>query len=211
MGSLFKGMAPRKTQIPICIIDGCFKPTHGKNMCKLHYQRSWRIGSPHVSRPCLHGSTEDRFWNHAVKGSSDTDCWRWNGYHDKDGYGRLRSGNTQRGAHIASWQIHFGDIPKGYFVLHSCNNPECSNPKHLKLGDQSDNMKDRIRAGNFLRGEYHFNAKISDADVAAILSCPGTYESIAKKFGLSESQVGNIKRRQQRITTKDGRPLEGAA
>ena len=42
----------------------------------------------------------------------------------------------------ARWLQENGDIPKGLWVLHSCDNPFCINLKHLYLGDNKDNMQD---------------------------------------------------------------------
>ena len=35
----------------------------------------------------------------------------------------------------------------GKIVMHTCDNPGCVNPKHLRLGTQSDNCLDRERKG----------------------------------------------------------------
>ena len=48
----------------------------------------------------------------------------------------------------ASWIIHRGNVPKGMFILHRCDNESCVNPEHLYLGDHGDNMVD-IRALRF--------------------------------------------------------------
>ena len=93
-----------------------------------------------------------------------------------------------------SWELHFGHVPDGVFVLHSCNNPPCVNPSHLKLGDHQENMNDRSAAGHYATNEAHPMVKFPDELVAAVRSASGTYEAIAAHFGMSESHVGNIRR-----------------
>lgn len=46
--------------------------------------------------------------------------------------------------HRASWIYHNGDIPKGMYVCHHCDNRKCFNIRHLFLGSHSDNMKDMV-------------------------------------------------------------------
>jgi len=73
-------------------------------------------------------------------------CWIWRGYTDKDfGNGRFAMNGRTVLAHRDSWIIHKGAIPEGLFVLHKCHVPQCVNPKHLRLGDHSENMKDKKR------------------------------------------------------------------
>jgi hypothetical protein len=72
-------------------------------------------------------------------------CWGWSGCAPKNpGYGQFRHENKLERAHRASWILHFGEIPKGKFVLHKCDNKICSNPEHLFLGTSLDNIKDMI-------------------------------------------------------------------
>lgn len=88
-------------------------------------------------------SLEKRFWEKVEKRQA-LDCWPWvaKAKH-KFGYGAISAG---RGnvflSHVVSWALTNGDIPKGAYVLHSCDNPWCCNPKHLKLGDHQGNMTD---------------------------------------------------------------------
>jgi len=44
--------------------------------------------------------------------------------------------------HRVSWEIHNGPIPEGMSVLHKCDNTICTNPEHLYLGTQTQNMQD---------------------------------------------------------------------
>lgn len=78
------------------------------------------------------------------------DCWQWTAKRNNQGYGMLRIGSAAEGwalAHRVSWEIHCGPIPDGVCVLHRCDNPECTNPEHLFLGSQCDNMRDKEAKG----------------------------------------------------------------
>ena len=74
-------------------------------------------------------------------------CWEWTGGKTRAGYGVFwymkQKGNSIL-AHRLSYTVFKGDIPKGMQVLHSCDNPSCVNPKHLRVGTHSDNMEDKV-------------------------------------------------------------------
>jgi hypothetical protein len=74
------------------------------------------------------------------------DCWIYKGYKSK-GYGQFMMAGERIYAHRYSFQVYRGDIPKGYFICHTCDNPPCINPDHLFLGTQKDNVRDMISKG----------------------------------------------------------------
>jgi hypothetical protein len=84
---------------------------------------------------------EDRFWAKVEKGDG---CWAWAGGKVHGGYGVITVGARGAGhirAHRFSYLLHKGPIPAGLMVLHTCDNPECTNPDHLMLGDAAENMR----------------------------------------------------------------------
>jgi hypothetical protein len=94
-------------------------------------------------------SLAQRFWLKVVK-ETPTFCWAWSGRKDKAGYG-LISNNR---AHRISYEIHKGEIPRGMFVCHRCDNPECCNPDHLFLGTAYDNNIDRAMKTRRVRAKW---------------------------------------------------------
>ena len=49
-----------------------------------------------------------------------------------------------------AWEAHNAQpIPEGMVVCHSCDNPECFNPKHLWIGTQRENIHDAISKKRF--------------------------------------------------------------
>lgn len=78
----------------------------------------------------------------------ETGCWNWALSKDKDGYGRVRRNGKAYGAHRYALMEYLGrELLDGCVCLHLCDNPSCVNPKHLKEGTQSENMKDCISKG----------------------------------------------------------------
>ena len=72
------------------------------------------------------------------------DCWEWTGCRERYDYGKIKvviHGQTIYHAHRLAWVLANGRaIPDGLYVLHSCDNPPCCNPKHLSVGTQMDNV-----------------------------------------------------------------------
>jgi hypothetical protein len=138
------------------------------------------------------------FWSKVDKSGGDNACWIWTGGGDK--YGKTCWNKTQMGAHRLAYILTHGDIPKGIFVLHKCDNPICVNPSHLFLGTQFDNMRDCSRKGRLnlkhLRGEAHGRCKLSDQQVTEIrhLYSTGaaTTKELARMFSIDKSHVWRI-------------------
>lgn len=76
-------------------------------------------------------------------------CWEYTGGKDQYGYGRFKIAGRQLGAHKVSYVLHNSDVPKGLVVMHTCDNPGCINPNHLRLGTVKDNVHDCIQKGRF--------------------------------------------------------------
>jgi len=121
-------------------------------------------------------------------------CWKWNGYFTKSGYPRLRN-PTNRPSHVLahriSYVLHRGPIPKDKHVLHKCDNPECTNPKHLFIGTHRDNMLDKERKG---RANHPSILTIEKVRAIKNLLELGTLSQreIGLRFGVKRETITNI-------------------
>jgi len=123
-------------------------------------------------------------------------CWQWQGSKNPDGYGRIRFNKQVLLIHRVAYELHVGTIPKGLHVLHSCDNPSCCNPKHLRLGTNYDNVQDRQNKDRQAKGIGHGRHKLSECDITEIkkLYATGNYtqQEISEIFHISRSHTCNI-------------------
>ena len=138
---------------------------------------------------------EERFWSKVNKGPG---CWEWQAATDQDGYGRLTVQRINLRVHTLSYIMKYGPIEKEICVLHHCDNPPCVNPEHLFLGTKKDNKHDSMKKGrNFIPiGENHGRSKLTEAQVRAILKDTRFNKEIAKDYGVVQSTISAIKRKQ---------------
>lgn len=129
-------------------------------------------------------------------------CIEWQGCRNKDGYGEFMTRPQKWRAHRAAWSLANGDIPAGMNVLHSCDNPRCVNVAHLRLGDQSDNLRDaysrdrRVTASAFLaaakrdkRGEKNPRARLTAEQAGQIRASTEPARAVAALFGVHHNTV----------------------
>jgi len=98
------------------------------------------------------------------------DCWNWNKYTCRSGYGNFRAfprstGKPRFRAHVFSYKIFKGNFEKGLEVRHTCDNPACVNPAHLLIGTSQQNSQDMVD-----RNRQSRIFKLSDETVKEILN-----------------------------------------
>lgn len=108
-----------------------------------------------------------RFWAKTKEGPNG--CLLWTRAVNAYGYGVFRVGQRTARAHRVAYELVHGPIPAGLILRHSCHNPLCVNPEHLKPGTRADNARDMIEAGRQPTGPGSKPRKLTDADAVAIL------------------------------------------
>lgn len=140
-------------------------------------------------------------------------CWHWQGTLNAYGYGTIFNGtygkNRSPRRSIVTrvvWAYHNGDIPDGYVICHTCDNPKCVNPKHLFAAPPKINTHDMLAKRRNPNGERHPNFKLTDVEVAQIrLEYEGKRGDLARlgrKYGVSRSCIlAIVKARSRRTLT----------
>lgn len=79
-------------------------------------------------------------------------CWNWTGKQNQHGYGVITVDGRETRAHRAMYFMLNPTTDATLVVMHTCDNPRCINPDHLKLGTQKENMMDMHNKGRFRGG-----------------------------------------------------------
>ena len=124
---------------------------------------------------------------------ANNECWNWTGPVDKDGYGWFQ----KKRAHRYSYAHFNGSIPTGLFVLHSCDNARCVSPHHLTVGDQLENMRQKVERGRHVcvRGANSPLAKLDDEKVREIrhrFANGETQRALGKEYGMAQGRISMI-------------------
>jgi hypothetical protein len=173
-------------------------------------------------REKIHGFHFEPIHIHDHIRKTETGCWEWLGCKNDRGYGMIgrkldRCGNVLEGqlrVHRLSLELKLGRfIAKGLFAIHSCDNPPCINPEHLREGTLQENSLDCFLKGRKARGERsgpHIHrstmprgsanamAKLNEQQVATILSLLANgvgRRQLESDFKISYSTIALIEKR----------------
>lgn len=137
----------------------------------------------------------DRFWSKVKK--DDSDCWNWGAGCNRFGYGKFCVNGKTENAHRVSYEIyHNRKIKEGMCILHSCDNPKCVNPAHLREGTHQENMDDREQRGRQAKGEKNGSAKLTKEKVKEIRERYKkgdiTQTKLGEEYGVDRTSIRDI-------------------
>lgn len=116
-----------------------------------------------ITRPLM-----DRFMDKVEVPVDSAACWKWIGATRGNGYGTIKVDGKLIDAHRASYILFHGPIEPGKLVLHQCDNRNCINPQHLKLGTYKDNQMDAIARGRAKPFRATRSVPLTDDEIAGI-------------------------------------------
>lgn len=190
---------PRKQKAPAdgqCTIveDGtkCTAPYAAEGMCWKHRGRVRKHGCP-LTVQALRGDSLQALLRTAVDAETD-ECIV---HPFRTGQWTVNTGDGTMNASRWVWTLRHGD-PGDAHILHSCNGGSgahgCVNIRHLRKGDNSENVLDRGDAGVQV-GEDHHNHRLKADHVRRIRERAAdgeTQQALADEYGVSRATVGDV-------------------
>ena len=128
-------------------------------------------------------NTPATVWSRIDRSGGPEACWPWTGYIRNDGYGEFIIDGEKWMPH--RWVLRCVEL-RGRVVMHTCDNPPCGNPAHLRVGSQADNLADMRAKGRArpLVGTRAAGAKLTAEQVRAIRSSMEPTRVLAERHGV---------------------------
>jgi hypothetical protein len=169
-------MEEQTTRIGLCRC-GCGQQTSKAD--RTNPARRWIKGQP---KRYVHGHNsrvQTRYVE--IETGYGTACWIWQLATDPGGYGHDHRDGRDVLAHRAYFEDSVGPIPRGRQIDHLCRQRDCVNPNHLEVVTARENVR-RGRA-----------TKLTQADVNAIRASNEKQHVLARRYGVTQSQISRIK------------------
>jgi len=121
--------------------------------------------------------------------TKEGDCKIWEGALNSDGYPRITfEGSNNVKVHRLVYELFYKEDIQGKIIRHSCDRPECINPKHLSTGDANDNVLDRHK-----RNRTHNQVTALEKRRIKLLKEIGyTIKGISEKLNMKSKRVEYI-------------------
>lgn len=184
------------TRIPQkCVL--CGEKVVGWGYCERHYRRWRKHGDATKAKFQYFTSIWDDgfmpyFWQKVALTADDERCWEWQHTTLESGYGQIVVNHVFQRAHRVAWMLTHGRSTD-LFILHSCDNRKCVNPRHLREGTNQDNMRDMVERGRSKAPRARQMNEETVRQVKEWFQQGVAVKDVAAQLGVSRSILTNIR------------------
>lgn len=131
------------------------------------------------------------FWDCVQRGTPEQ-CWPWQAYQE-DGYGKFYFEGRMRGAHELARTFATGEVrAKDLDTCHSCHNPICCNPHHLRFASRASNVQDMDEAGRRKLGPTKLTLEVA-REIRTRIAHGALQRDLAEEYGVTNGMISMIK------------------
>lgn len=176
-----------------CSVQACEEKPYGNGLCNKHWQRVRRHGDTDL----LKGPARQWIDQLNTRTKFPDECIDWPFWKDYQGYGRISNKENRRGMKDRATHVILESSgkprPSKAFALHSCDNPSCVNPNHLRWGTHQDNTDDMCSRRRQAYGERNGTSKLTEMDVRHIRVDTRSQRVVGRDYGVAQSTISQIK------------------
>ncbi len=137
---------------------------------------------------------QPRSWLEGRRFHLSDDCLVWPFAINAFGYGILKAGTRTLVASRVMCAMAHGQPPTpDHEAAHSCGNPQCVNPKHIRWATAKENHADKIGHGTNGAGEKSNFAKLRAGAMLAIRESDEPSAELARRFDVTTRTVRHIR------------------
>lgn len=130
------------------------------------------------------------------KSHTEDGCLIWDGYVNRDGYGKGTLMGTGYLAHRLMYEAYYGKkIEPAQVIMHTCDKPLCIEPTHLNAVSQAENVRDASAKKRIAHGETHGGSRLTNAQVLDIIQNYNGKASVevGPVFGVKPSVIDSVR------------------
>jgi len=140
------------------------------------------------------------FWSRINITVGPDECWVWDGTRHPTGYGMFwLNGETYRTHRIALYLTLKRPL-EGQVVMHTCDNPPCCNPRHLREASIKENVLDMMAKGRhgYKTTVHRTNIVLTEQqvlDIRAKLAKGTSHRQLSREYGVCTTNIHSIRTR----------------
>ena len=144
-----------------CLVAGCDSKHRARGLCQSNYGKALNAGGFATRKIAPKNSTPQQQLDATGWDVLDNECWAWRGA-QLSGYGRIgKAGHGESLAHRVAYLAHYGPIPSGMAIHHTCANRLCVNPAHLQPISERENMAEMMQRTYYLMRIQELELEVS--------------------------------------------------